>query len=211
MGNCCGGAKKHPQNVPGGKSIDRTKTQRLQNWKTTGVIALRDANLKVCTSYVSHPQSLKLSFQDIPARVTEVGASARTLDATNNRLTDIAPSTILQLTNLQRLLLANNTISIIPASLCTTLTSLKVLILDHNTITELPEALGALTRLERLAVASNALATLPSSVGALAALKELDVSGNKLKVGAGVVHTYTYPYIPPPHRGCLIRWASAKL
>lgn len=164
MGNCCGRARHAPQHVPGGKSIDRNKTQRLANWKATGVIALRDASLK-----------------EIPTRVSEVGANARTLDATNNRLNDIPPH-VLQLNNLQRLLLANNAITAIPVSICTNLTSLKVLILDHNAVVQLPEAIGKLVRLERLAVASNALATLPLSLGDLQALKELDVSGNKIKV-----------------------------
>ncbi len=54
MGNCCGGtAKPPPQHVPGGKSIDKNlKTERLSNWKATGVIALRDANLKACCRVV---------------------------------------------------------------------------------------------------------------------------------------------------------------
>ncbi len=116
--------------------------------------------------------------------MTEVGSTARTLDATNNRITDI-PDTVLQLTTLQRLLLANNSIMTVPQSLCMSLTALKVLVLDNNTIASLPDAIGSMTRLERLSIASNVLAVLPDSIGKLHALKELDVPGNKLKACVG--------------------------
>ncbi|CAI7866588.1 unnamed protein product, partial [Closterium sp. NIES-54] len=43
--------------------------QRAANWKATGIIALRDAHLK-----------------SIPDAVFEAAGSARTLDASNNRI-----------------------------------------------------------------------------------------------------------------------------
>lgn len=58
-----------------------------------------------------------------------VGSAAKTLDATNNRLTDLPPS-ISTLSNLQRLILATNQLSALPVQI-SALTSLKVGVLPH--------------------------------------------------------------------------------
>ena len=58
-----------------------------------------------------------------------VGSAAKTLDATNNRLTDLPPL-ISTLSNLQRLILATNQLSALPVQI-SALTSLKVGVLPH--------------------------------------------------------------------------------
>lgn len=143
--------------------------------------------------------------------MAEVGSTARTLDATNNRITEI-PDAVLQLNTLQRLLLSNNSIATVPRSLCVSLTALKVLVLDHNSIASLPDDMGLLTRLERLCIASNALAVLPSSLGKLSSLQELDVSGNKLKVcrWVGVTAKNTFNMLPLPNTTTLTPHVRAQ-
>jgi Leucine-rich repeat (LRR) protein len=138
------------------------KRQKEQNWKATGVIALRDSNLK-----------------ELPESVGDVGTAARVLDATNNRLTT-APALLGSLPNLQRLVLASNEISSLH-SVVFTLQSLRVLALDNNLLTTLPEAVGNLQKLEKLSASNNKLSHLPSSLGLLKSLKSLIVNNNRLE------------------------------
>ncbi|CAI5521388.1 unnamed protein product [Closterium sp. Naga37s-1] len=145
--------------------------QRAANWKATGIIALRDAHLK-----------------SIPDAVFEAAGSARTLDASNNRIVEI-PEAIGRLTSLQRLVLPTNRIERLPASIGL-LSSLKALQLENNRLTELPNEIGSLSRLERLSLATNKLQHLPDSIGQLSALITLDVSSNCLS---------SLPPTPPPH------------
>ncbi|KAK9908995.1 hypothetical protein WJX75_005826 [Coccomyxa subellipsoidea] len=189
MGNCCGGAASNDNN------INRNKARREQAWMTTGTVSLRDSKLK-----------------ELPSRVWAVGSAAKTLDATNNRLTDLPPL-ISTLSNLQRLILATNQLSALPVQI-SALTSLKVLVLDSNRLVNLPEEivlklsknkfsaipdeLGACSALEEIDFADNYLQVLPESLGSLTRLKVLAADQNRIAAvppaifkGCTSLHTLT--------------------
>eukprot|EP00850_Spirogloea_muscicola_P021853 SM000265S09774 [mRNA] locus=s265:161388:163894:+ [translate_table: standard] len=139
-------------------------------WQATGVVALRDANL-----------------QCLPRGVAELGPKLRTLDATNNKLsqmrephiaTELTPG-LANFTSLQRLVLAHNRLVRIDTEVGS-LTALRVLVLDENYLTALPDEVGQLVRLEMLSVAANQLEHLPNSIGNLSKLTILNVKSNKL-------------------------------
>ncbi|KAH7332298.1 hypothetical protein KP509_20G080400 [Ceratopteris richardii] len=137
------------------------RTNRAAKWKTTGIVGLRDSNLKT-----------------LPNQVLDLARSVRTLDVTHNRLVDL-PVEIGGLVNLQRLMASENVLQRLPSTIGK-LQSLKVLALDENRLTTLPDELGLLVRLERLSVSMNALTSLPSALGSLRNLTLLNVSHNKL-------------------------------
>uniref|UniRef100_A0A804LFY4 Disease resistance R13L4/SHOC-2-like LRR domain-containing protein n=1 Tax=Zea mays TaxID=4577 RepID=A0A804LFY4_MAIZE len=143
---------------------------RVTRWRSTGIVALRDARLKVRA--ISIPK-------EVPNEVLQVGNSLRTLDLTNNKLVEI-PQEIGTLANMQRLVLAGNLIEIIPANIGY-LQNLKILTLDRNRISILPEELGSLSNLQQLSVPQNFLLCLPKSIGDLRNMSVLNVSDNKLK------------------------------
>ncbi|KAF0910866.1 hypothetical protein E2562_004825 [Oryza meyeriana var. granulata] len=121
---------------------------RVTRWRSTGIVALRDARLKV-----------------VPNEVLQVGNSLRILDLTNNKIVDI-PQEIGRLVNMQRLVLAGNLVENIPANIGY-LRNLKILTLDRNRISVLPEELGSLSNLQQLSISQNSLSCLPKSVGDL--------------------------------------------
>ncbi|WVZ55963.1 hypothetical protein U9M48_006558 [Paspalum notatum var. saurae] len=135
---------------------------RATRWRSTGIVALRDARLK-----------------EVPQEVLQVGNSLRTLDLTNNKLVEI-PQEVGRLVNMQRLVLAGNMIENIPANIGY-LRNLKILTLDRNRISILPEELGSLSNLQQLSISQNSLLCLPKSVGDLRNMLLLNVSDNKLK------------------------------
>ncbi|XP_034575857.1 plant intracellular Ras-group-related LRR protein 7 isoform X1 [Setaria viridis] len=135
---------------------------RATRWRSTGIVALRDARLK-----------------ELPNEVLQVGNSLRTLDLTNNKLVEI-PQEVGGLVNMQRLVLAGNLIENIPANIGY-LRNLKILTLDRNRISILPEELGSLSNLQQLSISHNSLMCLPKSVGDLRNMLILNVSDNKLK------------------------------
>ena len=137
-------------------------SRREEAWKRTGIVGLRDAGLR-----------------EIPRAVFESGA--RTVDASNNRITAIAPA-IRALANLQRLTLSSNDLVEVPRELCECV-QLRALVLDRNRIARLPtDAPWAnLAKLQTLSLSRNALTELPSGLGALASLTKLNVAGNRLR------------------------------
>nr|AMM42819.1 LRR-RLK [Vernicia fordii]AMM43023.1 LRR-RLK [Vernicia montana] len=139
-----------------------SKASRIARWRSTGIVALRDAKLKT-----------------FPDEVLDIDKCVRTLDLTHNKLVDI-PMEINKLVNMQRLVLADNIIERLPMNLGK-LHSLKVMILDGNRVTSLPDELGQLVRLERLSISGNMLTCLPETIGSLRNLSLLNVSNNKLK------------------------------
>ncbi|KHG12952.1 hypothetical protein F383_07372 [Gossypium arboreum] len=143
-----------------------SKANRIARWRSTGIVALRDAKLKA-----SH-----LPLLD---EVLELDRSVRTLDLTHNKLVEI-PVDISKLVNMQRLILASNLIEQLPINIGK-LQSLKVMILDGNQITSLPDELGQLVRLEKLSISGNMLMSLPETIGSLRNLSLLNVCNNKLK------------------------------
>ncbi|XBH86412.1 hypothetical protein VPH35_074073 [Triticum aestivum] len=142
------------------RSSDSPAT-RVTRWRSTGIVALRDAKLKV-----------------VPHEVLQVGNSLRTLDLTNNKIVEV-PQEVGTIVNMQRLVLAGNLIENIPANIGY-LRNLKILTLDRNRITVLPEELGSLSNLQQLTVSQNSLLCLPKSVGDLCNMLLLNVSDNKL-------------------------------
>ncbi|KAH9778049.1 Leucine-rich repeat (LRR) family protein [Citrus sinensis] len=120
----------------------------MSRWRSTGIVALRDAKLKT-----------------FPDDVLNLDKSVRTLDLTHNKIVDI-PMEISKLINIQRLVLDDNHIERLPVNLGK-LQSLKVMTLDGNRITSLPDELGQLVRLERLSILGNMLTCLPETIGSL--------------------------------------------
>ncbi|KAK1317015.1 hypothetical protein QJS10_CPA05g00948 [Acorus calamus] len=133
---------------------------RIERWRATGIVAMRDSKLKVTTQP-------SLSF-----------VSMETIEKSLVSAVEI-PMEIGRLINMQRLILADNVIERLPINLGK-LQSVKVLILDGNRITLLPDELGLLIRLERLSVSGNLLNCLPETIGSLRNLLLLNVSNNKL-------------------------------
>ncbi|KAK8604113.1 hypothetical protein V6N13_096575 [Hibiscus sabdariffa] len=140
-------------------------------WRSTGIVALRDAKLKASNPFFTYPR--------FPDEVLDLDKSVRTLDVTQNKLVEI-PMEISKLVNMQRLILASNHIQRLPSNVGK-LQSLKVMILDGNEITSLPDELGELVRLEKLSISGNMLVSLPETIGCLHNLSLLNVSSNKLK------------------------------
>ncbi|KAK8537611.1 hypothetical protein V6N12_043764 [Hibiscus sabdariffa] len=167
-------------------------------WRSTGIVALRDAKLKASNPFFTYPR--------FPDEVLDLDKSVRTLDVTQNKLVEI-PMEISKLVNMQRLILASNHIQRLPSNVGK-LQSLKVMILDGNEITSLPDeylfqcnvcklyevnvlshwlltvfllSVGELVRLEKLSISGNMLVSLPETIGCLHNLSLLNVSSNKLK------------------------------
>uniref|UniRef100_A0A061S5D8 Leucine-rich repeat family protein n=1 Tax=Tetraselmis sp. GSL018 TaxID=582737 RepID=A0A061S5D8_9CHLO len=160
MGNfCC--PERRPTSAEGDNKLNREKTQRLANYAATGIVPLRDARL-----------------QDFPIFVKELGDKIKTLDVTNNRLTEVPPS-IEANYNITRLILAKNAIMTLPPQIGA-LSNLKILTLDSNRLTGLPRAICGLEKLEVLSVNANELNSLPEEIGQLRRLKVLSISHNKL-------------------------------
>ncbi|KAM7259573.1 hypothetical protein ACFE04_015314 [Oxalis oulophora] len=155
-GNDGGGGKERIE-VPVGKS-------RLERWKSTGVVALAECNLKA-----------------IPNEVWTCGTSARVLDINNNFVQSV-PDQIRCLSSIQKLFLNANGLS--DESICweglSSLKHLTNLSLSQNQLTVLPAALGALTSLRQLNVANNKLTCLPTEIGQLTQLEILKVNNNRL-------------------------------
>ncbi|XP_015572103.1 plant intracellular Ras-group-related LRR protein 7 [Ricinus communis] len=139
-----------------------SKANMIARWRSTGIVAMRDAKLKT-----------------FPDEVLDLERCVRTLDFTHNKLVNI-PIEISRLVNMQRLLLSDNLIERLPMNLGK-LQSLKVMILDGNCISSLPDELGQLVRLEQLSISGNMLMSLPETIGSLRNLALLNVSNNKLK------------------------------
>ncbi|CAN8298669.1 unnamed protein product [Cochlearia groenlandica] len=139
-----------------------SKGNRISRWRSTGIFGLRDAKLK-----------------KFPDEVIDMERAVRTLDLTNNKISDV-PGEISKLINMQRLLIADNLVERLPGNLGK-LQSLKVLMLDGNRISCLPDELGQLIRLEQLSISRNMLLYLPDTIGSLRNLVLLNVSNNSLK------------------------------
>ena len=147
------------------QNVNRNAAAREAAWKNTGIIGLRDANLR-----------------ELPPKIfaQPIAGVTRNVDASNNRITALPPA-VSQLVNLQRLTLTSNLLTSIPPELCQCI-ALKVLVLDRNQITSFPSGveLGNLTKLTTLSLAHNKLTELPPGVGTLVSLTKLVLAGNKL-------------------------------
>jgi Leucine-rich repeat (LRR) protein len=146
-----------------GNCFGKSSTQRRHdNWKATGIVSSRDGGLR-----------------SIPSNALAIAGSVRTLDLSNNAISDIAEQDLQAFTQLQRLVLAGNRLGQLPRSIGS-LTQLKHLALDSNKLTQLPAELGQLQRLEVLLLQGNQLAALPDALGSCRTLKTLNVSSNRM-------------------------------
>lgn len=171
MGNvfaqCCGEGAKYVRYGGGsgpsslGKAMPDTD-RAIATWKTTGIVGLRDRNLS-----------------ELPDSVAQVGADAKVLDGTGNKLKAF-PEVVESLPCLQRLILAQNIIRSIPGSILLPLVDLKILVLDSNSLASLPDEIGALKSLEKLSLKNNQLSSLNPSVGSLTSLRFLLLASNQL-------------------------------
>lgn len=142
---------------------DALDKNRWERWKTTGVIALSECNLKA-----------------IPDEVWAFEVSARVLDLSNNAIQEV-PLKIGSL-KIQKLYLNGNDImdgSISWEGLAS-LKYLTVLSLNQNNLTTLPSALGGLTSLKQLHVAINKLTSLPNEIRFLNQLEVLKANSNRI-------------------------------
>eukprot|EP00882_Tetradesmus_deserticola_P019457 GHRQ01020944.1.p1 GENE.GHRQ01020944.1~~GHRQ01020944.1.p1 ORF type:complete len:269 (+),score=118.93 GHRQ01020944.1:830-1636(+) len=146
-----------------GNCFGKSSAQRRHdNWKATGIVVSRDGGL--CS---------------IPSNVLAIAGTVRTLDVSNNAISDLAEQDLQGFSQLQRLVLAGNRSRQLPRSICT-LSQLKHLALDSNKLMQLPAELGQLQRLEVLLLQGNQLTALPDALGSCKALKTLSVSRNRL-------------------------------
>ena len=156
-------ARRAAPDVP----LRSTAAERERSWKATGLVTLRDGQLR-----------------EIPPAVYALGGGAKALDASNNRLA-LLPPAFASLCALQRLALSANALSAVPAACFAPGLSatLRVLLLDGNRLAEAPACLRGLARLERLSLRGNALSKLDGELlVSLSSLKVLDLAGNKLVV-----------------------------
>ncbi|CAN1201129.1 LRR repeats and ubiquitin-like domain-containing protein At2g30105 [Linum perenne] len=146
-----------------GKTIAPDKSQ-LERWKSTGVIALAECNLKM-----------------LPDEIWDCGSSARVLDASNNSLQEL-PSKLQCLASLKKIIMNGNGIS--DQSICwealSTLKYLTALHLSQNQLTVLPKEIGALSSLKQLHVSFNKLNSLPVEIGLLSKLEILVANNNRI-------------------------------
>mmetsp|Transcript_112 Transcript_112/g.386 ORF Transcript_112/g.386 Transcript_112/m.386 type:complete len:287 (+) Transcript_112:196-1056(+) len=170
MGNslccCCSDGATglgRPPSAQGHNSISRQLDQRLANYRATGIVPLRDAKL-----------------QALPAFVEQLGDKVKTLDVTNNFLSEL-PASIESNYNLTRLVVAKNGLVSLPIQLGL-LSNLKLLTLDDNKLVSLPREICGLERLESLSVNGNELVEVPNEIGQLRHLKTLSLSRNRLTV-----------------------------
>nr|XP_051182596.1 plant intracellular Ras-group-related LRR protein 7 isoform X2 [Lolium perenne] len=128
---------------------------RVTRWRSTGIVALRDARLKV-----------------VPNEVLQVGKSLRTLDLTNNKIVG-------SLSNLQQLTLSQNSLLYLPKSVGD-LCNMLLLNISDNKLNALPESIGGCKSLEELQANGNSLEDVPASICNLICLKSLSLNGNKI-------------------------------
>nr|XP_034575861.1 plant intracellular Ras-group-related LRR protein 7 isoform X4 [Setaria viridis] len=143
---------------------------RATRWRSTGIVALRDARLK-----------------ELPNEVLQVGNSLRTLDLTNNKLVG-------SLSNLQQLSISHNSLMCLPKSVGD-LRNMLILNVSDNKLKELPESIGGCNSLEELQAngpstwrtnpeakyPGNSIEDVPSSICNLVCLKSLSLNGNKIR------------------------------
>ena len=158
---CVASAPQTSKRAPAAKS----KTESRENaWKSTGIVALRDANLREL------PQKL---FD----REREFALKLRNLDATNNKLREI-PREIGKCVNSTRLVLAANVIETLPDEIGA-LVKLKTLIVDGNRLRALPATIGSLKALQTLSACECELSTIPTTISTCIALTTVKFARNK--------------------------------
>lgn len=105
-------------------------------------------------------------------------ANLRTLDLSNNQLTEI-PASIGNLPRLQYLILRHNQLTTLPETIGE-LTNLTYLDLSHNKIESIPADIGALSKVRVLSLNHNLLSTIPEEMGGMSDLVGLRLENNHL-------------------------------
>lgn len=150
-----------------------TSSDKLDKWKSTGIVGLCESDLK-----------------ELPAVAQQV-QDARVLDLDRNELTDIPE--VACLTKLQRLRVSRNRLGDVQGvalhwSRLASLHRLQILILDDNRIQELPEELHRCLHLTSLSVRQNRITTIHSTFWTMSGLKRLDLSHNQIRDLHGIGH-----------------------
>jgi Leucine-rich repeat (LRR) protein len=163
---CCASKPESSAASLGGVRNQITKKNihsRVQNWKSTGVVSLRDCSL-------TH----------IPPETGEL-ESVKTLDATNNRIADIPESLFESVgANIQRLVLRKNALKTLDF-MFVHLTRLKVLDVSFNSIESIDWKLMSThaQKLKILNASHNRLKEVDvEQLGKMKMLEDVDVSGN---------------------------------
>lgn len=130
------------------RSLEATVLSRVSNWRSTGIVGMRDLGLKA-----------------IPSEAFAIGPKARVVDASANRVAKL-PNQIAEWTNCTKLVLSGNalTLETVDWEALTSLKNLHHLLLDENKITgALPNSLAInMPRLTTLALDGNRIDSLPS-------------------------------------------------
>lgn len=143
------------------KSVTKT---RVDMWRATGIISLRDSGLTT-----------------VPSDIWAMGSSARIFDAGGNHL-ERFPREVCSLVKLQKLRLSANGLNDQQMDWqgIIMLKELTVLALDHNLLTSMPPEVGLLSSLKYLSVAHNNLGHVPQELGNLSSLESLSVLPSSL-------------------------------
>ncbi|XP_078446922.1 LRR/ubiquitin-like domain protein [Wolffia australiana] len=160
---------------------------RSERWRSTGVIALSECQLKVipeevwaCGVKARFLDVSKNFIEEVPKQINALGSLSK-LFLNANGLTDegINWEAMSCLNSLTCLNLSQNHLTILPSLLCT-LTSLTQLDVSSNKLTNLPDEVGCLTQIQVLKAGSNRIVSIPSSIGNCLSLIEIDLSSNLL-------------------------------
>ncbi|PPD70153.1 hypothetical protein GOBAR_DD32968 [Gossypium barbadense] len=146
-----------------------SKANRIARWRSTGIVALRDAKLKA-----SHLPLLV----EIPVDISKLVNMQRLILATN--LIERLPINIGKLQSLKVMILDGNQITSLPDELGQ-LVRLEKLSISGNMLMSLPETIGSLRNLSLLNVSNNKLKYLPESVGSCFSLEELQANDNLIE------------------------------
>ncbi|MBC8374443.1 MAG: leucine-rich repeat domain-containing protein [FCB group bacterium] len=113
------------------------------------------------------------------------------LDLEGRGVTEL-PSSMVELTELQRIKAAFNSLTSLPHNIGES-TKLLYLDIENNSISELPSSFASLDSLETLNISSNLLEVVPSQLEHLENLKYVDLSGNQLYCTGGVQDSSQIP------------------
>ena len=134
---------------PKTRSLEATVSSRVSNWRSTGIVGMRD-----------------LGLEAIPIKAFAIGPKARVVDAGGANRVAKLPKQIAEWTNCTKLVLSGNalTLETVDWEALTSLKNLHHLLLDDNKITgALPNSLAInMPRLTTLALDGNSIVSLPS-------------------------------------------------
>lgn len=162
---------------------------KVQQAKSTGVLALRECGLKILPPEAFQGDVKKLRTVDLTSNfltslpdTIELWSGCRTLNCGKNRLTQL-PESIGLLSNLQSLVLTGNHLESIPETIAN-LPKLQTLDLSHNRLGRLADDIFTghiAASLQELDLTGNGLQVLPRSLTGVTTLVQLLVLSNELR------------------------------